>query len=115
MAEIIYAPNGCPYSVPSKSVARVWVSTKGYTWQSRTKKTIEIQKSEPETKVNQLNINTADINDIKQIKGVTVAKAKKIVGAQPNIQNIDQLTDIVDDVDWYAATINDQPVQIILY
>lgn len=114
MAEIIYAPNGCPYSVPSKSVATTWVNTKGYTWELRTKQSIEIEKNEPDVKPNELNINSATVNEIKQIKGVGISKTKKIVEAQPNIQNLDQLTDIVDDVDWYdVTTVDGQPVRII--
>ena len=53
-----------------------------------------------------LHINRAGLTELTKITGVGVAKAKKIVAKQPNIIDIEALTDIVDDVDWYEPKID---------
>lgn len=109
---LVYAPNGQPQFVPSNSAARSFIR-KGYTLQPR--KTMS-EQPEVDSTTNApeklIKINSASSNELIAIDGVGVAKAKKIVDAQPNIKNVNALTDIIDDVDWHAPMISGEPIRI---
>lgn len=107
---IIYAPNGMPHYVPNLNVAREWIRKKGYSENDRKLPTSNEDRQQTTpidiTSKSILHINRAGLTELTKITGVGVAKAKKIVAKQPNIIDIEALTDIVDDVDWYEPKID---------
>ena len=92
-----------PHYVPTANIARQWIRTKGYSEKPGRVLTVEKTSVEPE---NVFYINRADLTELTKITGIGVAKAKRIVEQQPNITDINGLTDIVDDVDWYEPKID---------
>lgn len=102
---IIYAANGMPHYVPTATIAREWIRKRGYSDKPRGSKPIATTNVSVDSS-NVFYINRAGLTELTKITGVGVAKGKRILAEQPNITNIEALTNIVDDVDWYEPKID---------